>query len=243
MAAHKTIAITIAGLTGEIGKVVDAMLDGVRSAGCEAEHFLLCRPGDCPQDAASTFDGVAQDKAAMRNVLERASGAEHLILGLTGRSGQGNRAFHELRDACYEGAKWISLGDVVGNDSEAKTPPEADLQAVAFPAPRRALTDAHRALAVYEPPDEVLDHDDPFCESAFFLVEELQRLLGFLPVGRVLSTGLFCPPLDENPVLKQQTFELGKRLVTGAISIGGRSIGGRSIGGTSVGGASVGGGK
>jgi len=231
MAAHKTIAITIGGGTSETGKVVDAMLDGVRSAGCQVEHFLLCRPGDCPQDAASAFDGVAQDKAAIQNVLARASAADHLILGLTGKSGQGNRAFHELRDACYEGARWLSLGDVVGNDGDAKTPPEADLHAVAFPAARRALTDAHRALAVYEPPDEVLDHDDPFCESAFFLVEELQRLLGFLPVGRVLSTGLFRPPLDENPVLKQQAFELGKRLVTGAISIGGTSIGGTSVGG------------
>ena len=81
-----------------------------------------------------------------------------------------------------------------------------------FVVPGRVPGDLHKGITILHPDGQMPDHDDPFSENGFFVLEEVQRVLGFMPSGRVLSTGLFDTPLESNPILKRQALEIGRRL-------------------------------
>lgn len=145
---------------------------------------------------------------------------DHIIIGLEGGGVPGGAAFEEFRRAVYSKARWMSLADVIGKEgADVRIAPPGRPEDFRFPVPRRPASPDHRGLVVLCPGADVPDHDDPFSEKCFFLAEEMLRILGFLPSGRILATGLYYPPLDENPLLKKQAFNLGSRLVTGSAAI------------------------
>ena len=114
----------------------------------------------------------------------------------------------------------MSLADVIGKEgAQVRIAPPGRPEDFRFPVARLPSSPDHRGLVVLCPGADVPDHDDPFSEKSFFLAEEMLRILGFLPSGRILATGLYYPPLDENPLLKEQAFDLGSRLVTGSAAI------------------------
>lgn len=211
----KTIvrALDFSSSDGDLARIVDRILEGSGAAGADAGHAGLARENDVTAPPAE----VALNARAPLGEIESAT---HVIVCASGRSGEFGRAFEEFRESAYGASDWKSLADVAGQDGvEIKVRPGVELSDFRFPVAKRELSEAHRALVVLDPPAEVPDHDDPFCEEAFFVLEELLSVLGFLPSGRILTTGLYFPSLEENPILKRQAFELGRELVVGRVVV------------------------
>ena len=207
--------------SNELARVVSCVLDGARQAGSETKHFILLSPHDATAVRNDTYGGLVTDPASIDSLVREAIAADHLVLGVAGTPRRPSSPIASFIDACYGSAEWLSLAGLVALENAGFSfDPQADSRTFKFPVSRRPLTDAHRGLVVLHPPREIPDHDDPFCESMFFVLEEVQRLLGFLPIGRILSTGLFDPPLDRNPILQRQALEIGRHLVSDIISAG-----------------------
>jgi len=222
--AYKMASMDIAALEcGAAGnsataRIIDEMLAGARAEGARVSRFLIPADGDdVPDEGALT---VAADDAVLEAAMETLSTADHCIIGAGVVALMSDGAFRRLRDGCYLRARWVTLADLEGHeDLRIELRPGQRLEDFRFPMPRRELTSRHRGLTVLTPPPEMPDHEDPFAETSFFLVEEILRIMGFMPAGRILATGLYFPPIEANPLLKQQAFDLGRRLVHGAVAV------------------------
>ncbi len=195
---------------GDLRQIIAEMLSGSASAGGRTRRLSIMSDA---AEGVETFDG--QD--GMQRLVEAVAQSDHLILGLGGALDPSDDEFASFRDECYRQAKWVSLADIAGQEGVQIT--VRDPQSIAafrFPMPRRELTGNHRGVIIVTGPAEVPDHDDPFLEKSFFLAEELLRILGFQPSGRILATGLYTPPIEHNPYLQEQAFELGRRLARGS---------------------------
>lgn len=200
-----------------VGHIVERMLDGARAGGAETEHFILCSSiTDVPENMAGRVK-VIDSRERMKEVISSISGAGHLIIGLTGEPRKPGALFGDFLDVCYENAKWIAItggatpDEVIETEEEAEEAGQIEAK-VKFPSQPRPITDEHRGLVIFQPIRGDYDDKDPWSDRTFFILEEAMRILGFMPSGRILSTGLFYPPLDENPVLNEQAYGLGRRL-------------------------------
>ena len=223
MAQPSVIAVSVCSSAEslDLPHIAECVLDGAREAGFATEHFLLADPAEGDFPVSEAYSGIVTSLDAARSLVRHLTGAQHLVLGLAGGSRRGDSPISSLSRACYDTAKWTSLGQLIdAGEVEIAVAPSADPGQFRFPVSWRPLVEEHKGLSILHPPREIPDHDDPFCENAFFLLEELQRLLGFMPSGRILSTGLFDPPLDQNPMLKRQAFELGRHLAVEPLSMG-----------------------
>lgn len=200
--------------------IIDSMLSGCRAAGAQTRHFVLSAdhdalleglPGDV--ECVSGTDGIT----ALVETIER---ADHAIMGLAAPADLEGPVFKAFKEAGYAKARWMTLADVAGERAfDVRKMPAERPEDFRFPVPAQELTGEHRGLVVLKPPSDIPDHDDPFSENTFFVVEELLRILGFLPSGRILATGFYYPPLEDNPFLQEQSFELGQRLLAGSAAL------------------------
>ncbi len=201
----------------DLGEVVRHMLDGAASAGAVCERYILTG-GAGPEAHADGPAVSVSSRKEIRQLVTRAAEADQLILALTGDCEGGKSAFSRFADACYEAVTWSSLADIADPVDAPFAGRSEIAAAVRFAVPWRSITTEHRGVVIVHPTGPVGDHDDPFCENRFFVLEELLRVLGFMPSGRILSTGLFFPPIEENPILSQQAFQLGRGLAASHIS-------------------------
>lgn len=204
---------------GAAARIIDEMLSGAESAGAATRPFLI--PAQDPRDPVESGEvEILSDAAGLEAAVEALAAADHAIIGAAAVPLISDKVFGKLRDACYMQARWVTLADLDGRDGVEITLRSGQrLEDFRFPTPRRELDGCHRGLVILTPPDEASDHDDPFAESSFFLMEELLRIMGFTPSGRILATGMYFPPIDENPILQRQAFELGRKLVRGAVAV------------------------
>ena len=204
---------------GATARIIDEMLSGAESAGAAARRFLI--PTQDPGDPVeSSGVEILFDGAGLEAAIEALADADHAIIGAGALPLISDKVFEKLRNACYRQARWVTLADLDGRDGfQITLRPGQRLEDFSFPTPRRELSNRHRGLVILTPPDDAPDHDDPFAENSFFLLEELLRLMGFTPSGRILATGMYFPPIDQNPVLQQQAFDLGRKLVRGAVAV------------------------
>ncbi len=219
MASQDIVAVECAATaTGDTAHIMDEMLSGAKAAGGVLRRFVIPSQGDDPQAAADTE--VAADAAGLQSLLDALSNADHAIIGAGTVPLSSDEAFGRLRDGCYMRARWVTLADLDGRaGAKIRLRDGQRLEDFRFPMPRREPTGRHRGLAILTPPPEMPDHDDPFADNSFFVMEEALRIMGFMPAGRILATGLYFPPIESNPMLRQQAFELGRQLVRGAISV------------------------
>jgi len=201
------------GASSELGGIIEGMLEGARAAGSQTAHFVITNGGDARTMPETDCVTDAYTPESMSELVERARRADQLILGAAGAPRKPGSAFATFIDVCYERSRWMSLADVSGTEAGGLgIRGGGDPRDLKFPVPTRPVSEEHTGVVVVAPPEDAPDHDDPFCEDSFFVLEELERLLGFMPSGRILSTGLFYPPLEDNPILKQQAYEMGRRL-------------------------------
>jgi hypothetical protein len=217
----KVAAVEI-GHDGDTSRIVEEMLSGCRSAGARTRHLVVTDAVQSrPESCADGFETVVTPHEIPSSV-DTLADSDHIIMGVSASAAERTEARGTFRAECYRRARWMSLADVIGKyGARVRMSPGASPADFRFPLPRRELSVAHRGLVVFSPPWEIPDHTDPFCENSFFVLEELMRILGFMPQGRILATGLYYPPLEENPMLKDQAFELGRHLVAGGVVAGG----------------------
>ncbi|MHC4714776.1 MAG: Rossmann-fold NAD(P)-binding domain-containing protein [Planctomycetota bacterium] len=205
------------GEAGDLREILAEMLSGGSSAGARTRHLVLSLEEAGGHEGVELFAGAER----LEDLVDALADCDHLILGLGAAHGAPDGMFAGLRDECYRQARWVSLADVAGQQGvEIQVRESQNLDDFRFPVPRRDLTGEHRGLVVVTAPAAVPDHDDPFLEKSFFVAEELLCILGFRPSGRILATGLYGPPIEENPYLQEQAFELGRRLTRGVTVAG-----------------------
>lgn len=210
----------IAGGSDDEVYIISEMLAGAASAGAETSHSVL--RFDSRADIPSLPQGarVYREPSDVSSLVEELAAADHIIVGSNAVPLDGNGEFQAFRDAVYRQAEWRTLADVVESEGfQVTVRPPGRLEDFKFPVPRREPTHEHRALAVLTPPSKIPDHDDPFGESSFFVLEEALRILGFQPSGRILATGLYEAPIEQNAVLRDEAFELGRRIASGAVIV------------------------
>jgi hypothetical protein len=166
--------------------------------------------------AGQYFTGIAVNEDAVLALARHAADFDHIILASSGAPREPGSPTALFVKACYTSARWLSL-TTLAEGSEVDLGLASDGAEFKFTVPWRPITSAHKGLVIIGPPDAAVDHDGPFSEESFFVLEEVERLLGFMPSGRILATGLFCPPLEDNPILKRQTLELGRALLSGGL--------------------------
>jgi hypothetical protein len=213
------VSIDCSSGSAELCRTMEYILEGARSAGAETKHYELCRAGE--GDGAQEGAEKVLTPEGTQQLIEKLASADRVVLGVTGAARGAGTLVSEFVDACYESARWASLADIVAaEDLESAVKAGDDAGQMRFTVGRRPVSERHRGIIVLNPGGEVTDHGDPFCEDTFFMMEEVLRLLGVMPVGRILSTGLFDPAIEGNPILKRQALELGRRLMTDAVAVG-----------------------
>jgi len=204
-----------------IRQIVAAVLEGSASAGSRTRHFVLCRQGVIPTDPSTGGCEVVIGRRAMTALSRDLAAADHVVIGAVGEALTPGTVFAEFVECCYENTKWVTFAEFAGEEgAEVHVGPSADFKDMKIAVAARPVRRENRGLIIVEPPCPTPEHTDPFCENAFFVLEELERVLGFMPVGRILSTGLFDAPIEHNPILHKQALEMGQRLVTGEIAAG-----------------------
>lgn len=192
--------------------MLESILEGARGRGCAVEHHLVTDSDGAGVSSPKGFTGIASDEDSVNSLARHATQFDHIIIAASGTPREAGSPMALFVKACYSNARWLDLATLV-RGAEADISLASDGSEFRFTAPARPITGANRGLVIYQPSNGHTDHDGPWSEDAFFALEEVERLLGFMPSGRILATGLFSPPLEDNPVLRRQTVELGRNLV------------------------------
>lgn len=203
-------------VSGDWEPIVEMLLQGARSGGAATEKYFASEGGSSPVSGDGQPWETVSDSEGVASLIARAKEADHVILSVSGDMAFENSIFTKFVDACYEGTEWMSLADAFPPDGAGTQEAMLEgLETIRFPVDR-SRNASGRALTVVGPPYDIGESTDPFCENRFFILEETARVLGFTPAGRILCTGLFFPPVGENPVLEAQALELGRSLVNAA---------------------------